>query len=311
MNNINSSTITFVFSGILLFLFALDQIKFNLNNLFISKLQFYIQKSVNTKFKSFLCGCLASALIQSSSGVTAIAIALLSSKYIKQKECLGIIIGANLGTCLTAFILAINISNISLYIIILGILLFFIFSNYKKFLILIIYVGLMLLGLDILSEGFNSIINNKYIYNIINNIQSINSLSVLFGIFTTAVIQSSSGLIGVVEEMYFNNLISITSSLLIMLGANIGTTITGYLSTINTKNNTKRIINLNLIFNILGVLLFIIFFKPFINHIKIIEKSFFLDNIKFSIAYAHFLFNLITVFLGYILFFVFCKFLKD
>ena len=97
-----------ILSGLSLFLFSLDQIKKHLNTLFISKLHNFISKSVNTKLKSFLVGCIASAAIQSSSGITAIAISLLSSNYIKKKDCLGIIIGANLGTCLTTFIIAIN-----------------------------------------------------------------------------------------------------------------------------------------------------------------------------------------------------------
>jgi phosphate:Na+ symporter len=309
MNNILTLSFIYITSGILLFLFALDQIKINLNTLFISKLHYYIQKTVNTKFKSFLIGCIASALIQSSSGVTAIAITLLSSKFIKQRECLGIIIGANLGTCLTTFIIAINISNIFLYILILGIFLYFLFNKYRKYSILIIYIGLMLLGLDILNIGFDKIINNSFIYNIINNIQTSNTLSILFGIFSTAIIQSSSGLIGIVEQMYFNSLINLNSSILIMLGANIGTTITGYLATINTQNNTKTIINLNLIFNIIGVLIFIIIFPLFIKHITYMENLFFINNVKFSVAYAHFIFNLVSVILGYIFFSLFDRIL--
>lgn len=248
-------------------------------------------------------------MIQSSSGVTAIAITLLSSKFIKQRECLGIIIGANLGTCLTTFIIAINISNIFLYILGLGIFLYFLFNKYRKYSILIIYIGLMLLGLDILNIGFDKIINNSFIYNIINNIQTSNTLSILFGIFSTAIIQSSSGLIGIVEQMYFNSLINLNSSILIMLGANIGTTITGYLATINTQNNTKTIINLNLIFNIIGVLIFIIIFPLFIKHITYMENLFFINNVKFSVAYAHFIFNLVSVILGYIFFSLFDRIL--
>lgn len=299
---LNKNFILLIFCGLSIFLFSLDQIKQNLHILFISKLQNYISKSVNTRLKSFIVGCIASAAIQSSSGVTAIAISLLSANYIKPKDCLGIIIGANLGTCLTTFIIAININNISLLIIIISFLLYIIIYKYRKYLILFIYIGLMLLGLDILNKGFNEIINNEYIYNIIKTNQNSNLLSILFGIFSTAIIQSSSGIIGIVENMYDTNLINLTCAISIMLGANIGTTLTGYIATINTNNNTKTIVNRNLWFNILGVLLFILLFNQFINHISYIQNKYCSNNLKFSIAYAHFLFNLITVILGYIFF---------
>lgn len=300
----------YIITGLSLFLFSLDQIKHHLSNLFTSRLHKLITKSVNTTFKSFFIGFLSSAIIQSSSGTTAIAISLLSSKYIKPKECLGIIIGANLGTCITAFIFAININYISLYIISISFITYLIFSKHKKFIILFIYIGLMLLGLDILNNGFNMLINNNVIYTLIQTIQDSNILSILFGILTTSIIQSSSGIIGIVEGMYNVHLINLNSSICIMLGANIGTTLTGYLATINTTNNTRTIINMNLIFNILGVILFIILFIPYINCIKYLENKYFFDNLKLSIASAHFIFNFITVLLAYIFFNVFDYFLN-
>ncbi len=299
---INNNFLLLILSGLSLFLFSLEQMKSTLNNLFITRLHILITKSVNTKFKSFLLGCIASALIQSSSGVTAIAISLLSSNYIKPKDCLGIIIGANLGTCLTTFIIAINISNISLLVILISFLLYIILKKYRKYLVLTIYIGLMLLGLDILNEGFNNIINNHFIYSFIQTNQDSNLLSILFGVFSTAIIQSSSGIIGIVEGLYASNLVHLNCALSIMLGANIGTTLTGYIATINTNNNTKKIVNRNLIFNIVGVFIFIILFTPFRNHISNLQNNFFTNNLKFSIAYAHFIFNLITVILGYIFF---------
>lgn len=311
MNNSIINTSLLIFSGILLFLFSLEQIRINLNYLFSSKLQLLISKFVNTKFKSFVFGALSSAIIQSSSGITAIAISLLSSKYIKEEECLGIIIGANLGTCLTTFIVAINLNNLFLCFITVGIILFFVFPKHKNIFVLIIYLGLMLTGLKILNQGFDNIINNKNIYDFIYNVQSSKLLSLLFGIFSTAIIQSSSGIISIVEEMYYTKIINIFSSIFIMLGANIGTTLTGYITTINTKNNTRKIIHINVLFNILGVLVFIFLCNPFIKHIINIENNFFSQNIKLSIAYAHFIFNFVSVILGYIFFNFFCSLINN
>ena len=310
MINQNYFSFIYILCGLSLFLFSLDQIKCTLSNLFTSKLKQLISKSVNTKFKSFLFGFFCAALIQSSSGTTALAISLLSSKFIKPKDCLGIIIGANLGTCITTFITAINIEYISLFIIIISFIIYISLYKLKKYIILIIYIGIMLLGLDILNSGFTNIINNKEIYTIIQNIQNSNILSILFGILSTAIIQSSSGIIGIVEGLYETHLTSLESSIAIMLGANIGTTLTGYLAIINTSKETKTIINLNLIFNILGVVLFALFFVPFCNYIRYMQNNFFTNNLKFSIAFAHFIFNLISVILGYLLFDLFTYYIN-
>ena len=305
------STIIFIFSGISLFLLSLGMIKNHLNNLFSNKIYNLLYKFTNSKTKSFLFGCCSAALIQSSSGVTAISISLLASKYIKPKDCLGIIIGANLGTCLTTFIAAINIRHISLILIIMSFLISVFIKNKYHYALFLSYIGLMLLGLDILKLGFNSILSNPFIYQIIQNIQNNFLLSLLFGISTTAIIQSSSGIISIVENMYDANIINLTCGIVIMLGSNIGTTLTGYLSTINTSKECKSIINANLVFNILGVLLFIICFNPFLNIVIKLQNKYFLYNKKIVIAIAHFFFNIITVALGYLLFPLFSPFIKN
>lgn len=168
----------------------------------------------------------------------------------------------------------------------------------------------MLLGLDILKYGFGYIINTPSIYNILLNIQNDFLLSLLFGITSTAIIQSSSGIIGIVENMYSANIINLNCSIIIMLAANIGTTITGYIATVNTSTNCKKIINCNLMFNVIGVAIFLIFFTPFINFITYLQNNFFLYDKKIIIAIGHFVFNFITVLLGYIFFSAFKFYLK-
>lgn len=301
----------FIFAGLFLFLFSLGLLKKQLNSLFSTKLSNIIQSLTNSRLKSFMFGCFAAAAIQSSSGVTAIAIAFFVSNYIKPNSCLGIIIGANLGTCITTFITAININHISLFLIILGFIAYISFTKFNKYSILIIYIGIMLLGLDILNYGFAFILNNEAINNLIYHNQNSTALSTLFGVLSTAIIQSSSGIISIVEQMYCVGLINIKCAICIMLGANIGTTITGYLSTIKTSNNTKIIIDLNLYFNVFGVFLFIIFLIPFINLIIFLQNKYFLSNLKFSIAVAHFIFNFVTVVLAFVFFKVFEIFINN
>lgn len=305
------NTYILIFAGLSIFLLALDMIKNHLNNMFSNRINHILHKVTNSKTKSFLFGCIAAAIIQSSSGVSAISISLLSTKRIKPAECLGIIIGANLGTCLTAFITAINIKNISLIILIISFFIYLIFKNKRHYCIFISYIGFMLLGLDILKMGFNDILSKPFIYQIIQNVQNSFTLSLLFGISSTAIIQSSSGIISIVENMYDANLINLSCAIIIMLGSNIGTTFTGYLATINTSKECKKIVNANLIFNIIGVIIFIVLFKPFLKFNLHLQSNFFLYNNKMIIAVAHFLFNLITVFLGYIFFPLFSPFIKN
>ena len=305
------STFILILSGLCIFLLSLDLIKKHLNNLFSHKINQILNKVTNSKTKSFLFGCITAAIIQSSSGVTAISISLLSAKRIKPNECLGIIIGANLGTCLTTFITAINIKHISLIIIIISCFIYLILKNKRNYSLFLTYIGFMLLGLDILKSGFNNILSKPFIYQIIQNIQNSFILSLLFGISSTAIIQSSSGIISIVENMYDSNLINLTCSIIIMLGSNIGTTFTGYLATINTNKECKKIINANLLFNIIGVIIFILLLKPFINLNIYLQSKYFLYNKKMLIAIAHFIFNFVTVLLGYLFFFLFSPFIKN
>ena len=165
------------------------------------------------------------------------------------------------------------------------------------------------MGLDFVNYGFGYIINNHSIKHVINNIQNSVTLSTLFGVLSTAIIQSSSGIISIVEQMYSSNIISLPCSIAIMLGANIGTTFTGYLATINSSKESRQIINLNLLFNVLGVLVFIILFNPFASFINSLQNKYFLHNIKLTIAFSHFIFNLISVVLAYVFFDLFESFI--
>lgn len=296
-----NTTLLLILSGFSIFFFSLTLIRNTLFSLYNTKIERILKNIVKTKFKSFLFGCVGASLIQSSSGLTAIAISLLSTKYINKRQCLALIIGANIGTCITSFIVAININNIYLYIIIIGFFLYLVFRKNNLF-VIIFYIGIMLLGLDTLKNGFSSIINNPNIYSTIIRFDNSLLLSIIFGIFSTAIIQSSSSIISIVEMMYSSHLISLSSTLSIMLGANIGTTLTGYLSTINTSSECKSIIAKNLVFNLLGVLLFIVFFVPFKQICLHLQNNYFPHNLEMVIAVAHLVFNVLTVAVAYLFF---------
>lgn len=290
--------------GLSIFLFGLTLTRENLKLLGNKRLESIIQNSTNTKFKSFLVGFIATVLIQSSSGVTAIVVTFISSGYLTYKQGLGLMIGANLGTCVTAFLVGINIQEFSLVIIILATIALVIFKSENKRLITSAFLGIgfIFLGLQFMDAGFNAVSKSENFSRFIT-LYSNNSMVALFiGIIMTFVIQSSSAIIGILEQLYASNIIFLQPAIALILGSNIGTTLTGYFVIINTNYETKKAVVSNIVFNVLGVILFLVILNPFANYIGSLEERMIITSPQFSIAFSHLIFNLITVILGYVFF---------
>ncbi len=287
-----------------MFLFSLDLLKKNLFLIYNEKLYNLIQKTTNTKFKAFLMGIICTIVMQSSSGVTAVVISLMAAGYLGLPQALGIMIGSNIGTCISAFIITINIDFLSLYIITFFFIIYLFCRKEKTKTIMSIFIciGIVFLGLQFIESGCAALTNNINITNGISKLQNNKFVSLNFGILITILIQSSSAVIGILEQMYHTGLINITTSTTMMLGSNIGTTITGYLTLPNTNKEAKQAVHANVIFNILGAIIFYFLMTPFVYLLQIMENSYFINNIKLTVASSHLIFNLVSAFIGYIFF---------
>ena len=257
------------------------------------RLKRFIKAATDNKLKALITGIIASTVIQSSSGVTAIVIALISSNLMTLTQGILIMIGANVGTTTTAFIFTLNIERYSLFIIFLGSI-FYYFKNRRLHIIgsAIIGFGILFLGIFLMNQGFDYISDSRDFYNFTMYMSNNNLSSLLGGTFLSAAIQSSSATISITQSLYNMNAISLKSAICIMLGANVGTTVASLIPAIGSTKTAKQSVYINIIFNIAGALLFIIFLTPFANLLLYINYIF--PNKKLTIAYAHLIFNIIS-----------------
>ncbi len=288
--------------GLSVFLFGLNITKENLKKLSSNHLNKLIDKCTDNNFKAFLTGLITTILIQSSSGVCAIAITLIASGHLTFKKGLGIMIGSNLGTCISSFLFGINIEEYSLIIIVIGALFFFPSKKLKTQLIsqIIIGIGLLFLGLHLMGSAFEIMANQPKFSHLIIQYVNNNFISFLIGILITFIIQSSSAIIGVLEKIYASDLISLSPAILLILGSNIGTTLTSFISTINTNKDARKAVVANVLFNIIGAILFIIILPIFIKFLIFFKSQNIIRSKELMIAFAHLIFNLVSVILGYI-----------
>ena len=288
-----TSFIIMIIGGITLFLFGLNTLKSLLFTITNTRFKNILTSFVNSNFKAFLFGIIATAIMQSSSGLTAIAIVLLSSDLLDLKSTVLIILGSNVGTCITPFIFTFNIGDYSLVFIIIGYLLTIFKKNILKTLgNIIISLGLIFLGLNFLESGLNSVSETS----LLNSIFSLNKspiFSLTISTLLATVLQSSSATIAITQSLYESNIITLTNSIFFMLGANIGTTISSYSYASNLKKEAKVAIKINIFLNVLGSLIFIIFIKYF--EILILKVETLLKASKeLTVAYSHLLFNIIS-----------------
>jgi phosphate:Na+ symporter len=292
-----------IFGGLAVFLFGLNLTKENLKKLANKKLEYFIFNCTNTPLKAFAIGIITTTLIQSSSGVTAIVVSFIAAGYLSFSQGLGIMIGANIGTCTTAFLFGLKVENNALLIIFLAFLLSSFCTNNKKLLFqALLGIGTIFLGLQLMGFGFETIGKDPTFITIMKFYANKNFPALLLGIILTFIIQSSSAIIGLLEQIYAANLISLQPAIMLLLGANIGTTLTGLIATIATNTEAKKAVIANILFNIFGTILFIILLNPYAYLLNLIKQKNIITTPELMIASAHLIFNVITVVVAYFTF---------
>lgn len=277
-------------------MFGLNLMRESLIKINNDKLRKVIAKATGSKFKALLTGIITTALIQSSSGVTAIVVAFMSADIIGFTQGVMIMIGANIGTTLTAFIFSLNIESYSLVIIAIAYVLNFFKSNKIKSLSsTLIGLGILFQGITFMNEAFAQIADSPFFFLITMFISKNSILGFIGGAILSALIQSSSATIGIVQNLYYLEIINLQSAVSIMLGANAGTTIASLIVAIGANSIAKKAINVNILFNVIGGVVFLIFMEPFIFFLKILESNpNIITNTKLTIAYSHLIYNIVS-----------------
>lgn len=280
-----------IFGGLALFLFGLMLLSDGLKKATGNKFKTILEKLTNKKFKGIGTGFLITALVQSSSIVTVSLVGLINAGLITLSQAAPVIMGTNIGTTITAQLVAFKINYYALPIIALGFVLYVLNKGVKMKYIgqIILGFGLLFLGMNIMVEGANPLQENPNFLSLLIKFGSVPILGILAGLIFTAIIQSSSATSGLVIAMGMSGVINLSSAIPLILGANIGTCITVVLASIGSSLSSKRATIFHVLFNVIGVLLFFPFLALFTSFVSLTSS-----NLPRQIANAHLFFNVIT-----------------
>lgn len=298
-----SDSLMFVFGGLALFLFGINLMSDSLKAAAGNNLKSIIEKTTNTPLKGILVGIILTVLIQSSSGTTALMIGLLRAGLMTLPQSVGLIMGANIGTTITAFIIGLPIADYGLMILFVGVIMMF-FKNRRVHHIGGVFVGLGMLfvGLNTMSDGLKPLASTQLAEDMFHTFSTNWFLGTIFGTVFTALVQSSSAAIGVLQKLYAINAegiesITLNGAIPILLGANIGTTITAFLASLGGNIESKRASFIHILFNVISAVLFIIILIPYEHLIAWVELKFLKPYSMLTIAFAHGFQNLIMTFI--------------
>ncbi|EEL83571.1 Na/Pi-cotransporter II-related protein [Bacillus cereus AH1271] len=278
--------------GLGIFLFGIKYMGDGLQQAAGDRLRDILDRFTTNPLMGVLAGMLVTVLIQSSSGTTALTVGLVSAGFMTLRQAIGVIMGANIGTTVTAFIIGIKIGEYALPIMAVGAILLFFFKNKKvhSFGQVIFGFGMLFFGLELMSTGMKPLRSLESFQELMISMSDNPILGIVVGTVFTLIVQSSSATIGILQELFGQGAIDLKASLPVLFGDNIGTTITAVLAAIGTSIAARRAALVHVIFNIVGTVVFTILLIPFTNLIQYFQTSLNL-NPEMTIAFAHGTFN--------------------
>ncbi len=295
-------TIFLVLGGLGIFLYGIHLMGESLKLLAGNKLKVMIEKTTNTPLKGIFVGIIITGLLQSSSGTTALTVGLVRAGLMTLPQAVGIILGANIGTTVTSFLIGLKISNYALPIMGTGALLIF-FMKHKKwnrFGGVLLGFGMLFYGLSLMGGALKVFVEYEAFTTALLNVSGRPFLGVIVGALLTALVQSSTGTIGILQELYTTGAMPLVGAVAIVFGSNIGTTITAIFASIGGSVAAKRTAAAHVIFNVAGSLFFLLLIHQYTAFITILENFFFgEDKEAMTISFAHIFFNIFTTFITY------------
>ena len=291
--SINWQEILFHFLGGLgLFLYSIKTMGDGLQQAAGDRLRFYIDKYTSNPFLGVLVGIVVTALIQSSTGVTVITVGLVSASLLTLRQAIGIIMGANIGTTVTSFIIGFKLGEYALPLIFLGTMFLFFTKNRTANNIgrILFGVGGIFYALNLISAGMSPLKDLPQFKEYMVTLGQNPILGVVAGAVITVLIQASSATIGILQGLYAGGFLDLKGSLPVLFGDNIGTTLTVIIAAAGANVSAKRVAATHVTFNVLGTILCLILLGPFTSMIEYFQALLHLSP-EMTIAFSHGAFN--------------------
>jgi phosphate:Na+ symporter len=286
--------------GLATFLFAMKIMSDSLNEAAGNRMKQIIKKITDTPLKGVLVGLVVTGIIQSSSATSVMLIGLVNAGIMNLTQVTGVIMGANIGTTITGQLISFKISQYAYLFVSIGVLFIFLKRNklMEKWGFIIFGFGLLFIAIDSMSNSVVIIKEAELTKQIMASLQYNPLLAVLFGLFLTMIIQSSSASIGILIVLVKTGIIiDMTGAMFIVFGGNIGTTITAWLASISVDRTGKRVALIHSVFNIAGTIIFSIltikgWFQPLVNFMTTGDFGSSGDPSRY-VANTHTLFNIL------------------
>ena len=291
--SINWQEIIFHFLGGLgLFLYSIKTMGDGLQQAAGDRLRYYIDKYTSNPFLGVLVGIVVTALIQSSTGVTVITVGLVSASLLTLRQAIGIIMGANIGTTVTSFIIGFKLGEYALPLIFLGTMFLFFTKNRTVNNIgrILFGVGGIFYALNLISAGMSPLKDLPQFKEYMVTLGQNPILGVVAGAVITVLIQASSATIGILQGLYAGGFLDLKGSLPVLFGDNIGTTLTVIIAAAGANVSAKRVAATHVTFNVLGTILCLILLGPFTSMIEYFQALLHLSP-EMTIAFSHGAFN--------------------
>lgn len=277
-----------ILATISLFLFSLKGFAKELQHAGADWLENWLGKVTKRPFGGLLLGAIATAIIQSSSAVTSIVVALVESRVFSFSASLAVLLGANIGTTFTAWLVTFKISNLGSILLVLGTILGFLPWRIHLAGKSIFYLGLVLFSLTLINDALVPLQQNDAWVKLLRNSDHA-LIGVFAGTIITAILQSSSVVSGLVIILTGQGLLPVEGAIAVIMGANLGTTSTALIASLKMGTMAKNTARANLIFNLFGLIIcfpFIGFLKTFILSLDMADT--------YRVATAHLIFNIVV-----------------
>jgi len=287
-----------LFAGLGLFLFGMNIMSEGLEKAAGKQLKGLLGAVTKNRFLQVVLGFIITVLMQSSSATTVMLVGFVNAGMMSLAQTVGVIMGANIGTTVTALMLSVNI-DFEIIFCFVGMILLFLpskkFKGLKQFVPVIIGLGILFIGMDYISKAMVPLRGSEVFKNAIQNVSN-PIIGVLLGAGITALLQSSAASIGILQSLAAAGLIPFQTCIFILFGQNIGTCITAILACMGTNATAKRTAMVHLLFNVIGTVIFvaIAWIFPLHTWIEALTPGGVEEMIKLRIAVTHIIFNLGT-----------------
>ncbi|MBP5545625.1 MAG: Na/Pi cotransporter family protein [Kiritimatiellae bacterium] len=296
-----------VFGGLSLFLLGMKYMSEGFQSAAGKKLRSMVAAVTDNRLAGCATGVIVTGIIQSSAITTVLLIGLVNAGVMTLQQAFGVILGANIGTTVTGWLVSLNVLSWGLPVMSVAALgyLFGKTEKFKLWSMILMGVGMIFFGLTMMQEGIAPLRESPRVVAFFSSFSpaTISGLlkCILVGAFFTAVIQSSSATVAITITLAVTKVIDLDTAVALVLGENIGTTITAGIAAIGGSIGAKRVACAHIVSKIIGVVAMVILFTPFMHLLNISLAALHITSVAKSIAFAHTLFNvlLVAVFLAF------------